>query len=53
MRAEVAALVVCLVMGAGYVLWVGWLGPCSALGWLPVMDLPARCLDPMVPGGRR
>ena len=31
---------VALALGA----WVTFFAPCSSLGWVPVKDLPARCL---------
>lgn len=31
-----------LVLGVG--IWVSFIADCSKLGWLPLKDLPARCL---------
>lgn len=37
-------MVVVLIVGLAFGVWVAFFAPCSALGWVPLKDLPARCL---------
>jgi len=42
--AEAIALGFGLVVVLAVGFWVHYAAPCSALDWLPVADIPARCL---------
>jgi hypothetical protein len=41
---EAVAFLVALVVAVTFAVWVRWFAPCDALGWLPVAEIPARCL---------
>lgn len=40
----VALFTVLVVIGIGFSVWARYYAPCHALGWMPVKDVPARCL---------
>ena len=33
-----------VIIGIGFAIWIAFLAPCSSLGWVPLKDLPARCI---------
>lgn len=35
---------VLIVLGLAFAAWVAFFAPCKSLGWMPIKDLPARCL---------
>lgn len=39
------AQVAVLFIGITFAIWISFLAPCSSLGWVPLKDLPARCLQ--------